>query len=75
MMIYGNGDHTKEDAARLRVVRYFSDLCSELEPSAEKQARAERVRQLELLTDEELAELGLLREDIVDFVFRDAHFV
>ena len=74
-MIYNSGDRAQQDAARLRVARYFTDICSELEPASEKQARIDKVRELEAKSDEELSDLGLLREDIVDHVFRDAHFV
>ncbi|MFV0334087.1 MAG: DUF1127 domain-containing protein [Tropicimonas sp.] len=62
-------------SARLPVVRYFSDLCSRKFPDAGKQALIARIRELEAMSDEALSDLGLLREDIVDHVFRDAHFV
>ncbi|WP_280138490.1 hypothetical protein [Aliiruegeria lutimaris] len=42
---------------------------------SEKQGLIDKVRELEAKSDEELSSLGILREDIVDHVFRDAHFV
>ncbi|WP_269432948.1 hypothetical protein [Aliiruegeria sabulilitoris] len=42
---------------------------------SEKQGLLDKVRELEAMSDEELSSLGILREDIVDHVFRDAHFV
>ncbi len=61
--------------SRLRVVRYFSDVCSELVPEDVKAARIARVRDLEAKSDDELADLGLLRDDIVEFVYREARFI
>ena len=74
-MINNPGDRALPDIARLRVARYFTDICSELEPPAEKQARIDKVQALEAKSDQELSELGLLREDIVDHAFQEAHYV
>lgn len=74
-MIDTPGVRPATEDARLRVVRYFSDICGQQAPAAEKADQLARLRALEAKSDEELSELGLLREDIVDHVFRDAHFV
>jgi hypothetical protein len=68
---------TKEDEneARLRVVRYYSDVNQELVPDEVREAHIARVRELEAMSDEELEKLGILREDIVDHVFQEAHFI
>ncbi len=69
------GARPDRDATRLRVVRYYSDICAQRGPTSEKQDLINKVRELEAKSDEELSSLGLLREDIVDHVFRDALFV
>ena len=74
-MIHTPGSSSEADAARLRAVRYFSELCSGLVLHSMRQERLDRLRDLEARSDEELSELGLLREDIVEHVFREAHFV
>ncbi|SDK51261.1 hypothetical protein SAMN04488026_104339 [Aliiruegeria lutimaris] len=74
-MTYLPGACPDRDAARLRAVRYFADICSGRAPMSEKQGLIDKVRELEAKSDEELSSLGILREDIVDHVFRDAHFV
>ena len=65
----------QEDTTRLRVLRFFSDLCSQRAPEALRQAQIGEVQALETLSDEALSARGLLREDIVDHVFREARFV
>lgn len=71
--IPGTGSDTED--TRLRAVRYFSDICAQRAPADAKAAQLALLRTLEAKSDAELEALGLLREDIVDHVFRDAHFV
>ena len=75
MLLHSQDTVEAEHEARLRVVRYYSDVCSELVPGEVREQHIAKVRDLEGKTDDELAELGLLREDIVDHVFQEAHFV
>lgn len=69
------GTGSEKDASRLRAVRYFSDICAAGLPQSHKDEMLARLRDLEARSDAELSELGLMREDIVDHVFRDAHFI
>ncbi|WP_068118553.1 hypothetical protein [Tropicimonas marinistellae] len=75
MILQSQDSVEAENEARLRVVRYYSDVCSELVPDAVREQRLAQVRELEAKTDAELEELGIFREDIVDHVFQEAHFV
>ncbi|MDV7145056.1 hypothetical protein R3X27_20440 [Tropicimonas sp. TH_r6] len=74
-MIQDPGARPCADATRLRVVRFFSDIHASQLPGTDKAEKAARLRDLEALSDEKLSELCLLREDLVDHVYRDAHFV
>lgn len=64
-----------EGEARLRVVRYFSEFTPCLETLELHQERADKVRELEAKSDDELFQMGLLRDEIVEFVCRDALYV
>ncbi|MFD0980358.1 DUF1127 domain-containing protein [Tropicimonas aquimaris] len=75
MLLQSTASADAENEARLRVVRYFSDVCSELVPAEVRDQQLAQLRELEAKSDQELAAMGLLREDIVDHVFQEAHYV
>lgn len=76
-MTMNNASDTQRqtDDTRLRAIRFFSDICSGKAPADGKRELVEKVRYLEAMSDEELSDLGLLREDILEHVFQDARFI
>lgn len=69
-MAYTHETHTAPSLmAAMR--RFFSNLSSSFSIAATANARLTRMERLNALTDEELAEIGLRREDIARHVFRD----
>jgi uncharacterized protein YjiS (DUF1127 family) len=55
----------------LPVVRFFSALARAVASSSGAQARYDRVRRLQALSDADLAERGIARDDIVRHVFAE----
>ncbi|MCT8160249.1 hypothetical protein [Pseudoruegeria sp. SHC-113] len=53
----------------------FSRLGAALMRAAENRSRVEQMERLNAKSDEELAALGLRREDIARYVFRDMMFI
>lgn len=55
--------------------KVFAAIGSALVKGSVAQSRMNRVNALTAKTDEELAALGLRRQDIVHHVFRDIHYI
>ena len=68
---------THSDAASVSASLYalFSRLGAALMRAAESRSRVEQMERLNAKSDEELAALGLRREDIARYVFRDMMFI
>ena len=60
-------------AARLN--RVFNGVLNFLVSISTAQSRVRQIEFLCALTDEELAERGLSRQDIVRYVYRDAYYI
>ena len=58
-----------------RVGGFFKLLFSSIDFSASANARLNRIETLNAKTDEELMEIGLRREDITRYVFRDLYHI
>lgn len=54
-----------------KIDRYFTDIGLGLNPYALRRGRLREIIALESATDAQLAAMGLRREDILGFVFRD----
>ncbi|MEN9060162.1 MULTISPECIES: hypothetical protein [Ponticoccus] len=54
-----------------KIDRYFLEIGLGLNPYALRRGRLREIIVLESATDAQLAELGLRREEILSFVFRD----
>lgn len=68
---------THSDAASVSasLSALFSRLGAALMRAAESRSRVEQMERLNAKSDEELAALGLRREDIARYVFRDMMFI
>lgn len=67
--------NTAADRSGNPLMTAFAAVGNWLISIAESSDRARRVEQLNSLTDAQLAELGLKRQDIVRHVFRDLYYV
>ena len=66
--------HTRApESSALR--RFFTGLGNGLAAFMERQARTDRIRVYQNMSDAELAARGIVREDIVRHVYRDRFFL
>lgn len=54
-----------------RISEFFSSMAVSLQVANESQARLDQIQRLQSKTDDELAAIGLTRDDIVRHVYRD----
>lgn len=57
--------------ARVQLDRFFASIGQGFNAYLESQGRVEEIERLSSKSDKELAEMGLRREDIPRYVFRD----
>ena len=57
--------------ARAQLDRFFSSVGQGFNAYLESQGRVEEIERLSSMSDKQLAEMGLRREDIPRYVFRD----
>lgn len=50
-------------------------VCMAIANASEMQARADRVTRLRSLSDDDLRKMGIARDDIVAYVFRDKFYI
>lgn len=55
--------------------RFWSGLASSMETLAKTQSRVRQMEALSNLSDDQLAQRGMKREDIARHVFRDVYYV
>lgn len=54
---------------------FFASLWIAAREQADMEARLHKIRKLEALSDDELAKLGISRDRIAHYVFRDIYYV
>ncbi len=67
--------NTAADRSGNPLTTAFAAIGNWLISISESTARARRVEQLQNLSDAQLAELGIKRQDIVRHVFRDLYYI
>lgn len=66
---------TFADTARSGFRRMLASVARGVETMAEARSRRAQIERLEAMSNDELAELGLKREDIAQHVFRDTFYI
>jgi uncharacterized protein YjiS (DUF1127 family) len=67
-------DSIASGAVRARLDRFFASLGQGFNAYVEARSRRDQIEALEALSDAELAERGLKRNDIPRYVFRDLFY-
>lgn len=57
------------------IATFFAAIGTTLEKIANAQNRSSDVQRMQNLTDQELAALGIAREDILRYVYRDLYYI
>jgi uncharacterized protein YjiS (DUF1127 family) len=73
-MAYVTADTKITEEKQGFIARFFTRLASDYEAYAYKKSRRAQIEALEAKSDEELAKLGVKREDIAFFVFSDMFY-
>jgi uncharacterized protein YjiS (DUF1127 family) len=73
-MAYVTADTKITEEKQRFIARFFTRLASDYEAYAYKKSRRAQIEALEAKSDEELAKLGVKREDIAFFVFSDMFY-
>lgn len=67
--------HVERPALRARFDRFFSALASAYTAYANSRSRIGEIRALEAKSDAELKAMGIKRDQIAQYVFRDVFYV
>ncbi|SEW28991.1 hypothetical protein SAMN05444851_2742 [Aliiroseovarius sediminilitoris] len=60
---------------RARIASFFASIGQAIIIASESRSRMDQIKALEARSDDELAEMGLKRENIVQHVFRDLCYI
>lgn len=66
---------TNSHGIRARIDAFFASLGQGVNAYMESRSRADRIHALNAKTDAELAEMGIRREEIPAYVFRDLFYI
>ncbi|MBF9042673.1 hypothetical protein HKCCE4037_05005 [Rhodobacterales bacterium HKCCE4037] len=64
-----------KSSLRARLDTFFAALGQGFNAYLERETRFDQIRQLDAKTDAELAEMGLKRDDIPRYVYRDLFYI